>query len=503
MTTSFANAPLHRSISRGAFLRLVGLAGASVALAACGQSAPPAPTSAPAAQPTAATQAAPTTAAAAPAPTTAAAQSAAPTATTAAQSAAAPTPAATQAAAAATAAPSGQPATLSLAFTWEADFQPTQEAFNKQFIAKHPNIQLKDVYNTWAQHNQIVPTWAASHTMPDVIYVHGSRAQPWAALGVFVPLDPYLQQDSSFNLDDFFQIALNLYIRKGKHYAIPYDNGPIVLAYNADLFQAAGIKPPDENTTMDGLREMAKSLTKPGQQWGIDRLLNGSNEGLIARVGPWGGTVMDDQETKILLNTPESVNALQWWADIYLKDKSAPSPAESQAIQGGPWLAGKVALYPSATWDTPTFHANAKFNWDVAPWPKGPKGQKTGAFGSGFGITTDSKAPDAGWTYLSEYLSKDGMVFMWGESGRGSPARRSAYPSFLSSPIAPKHAKVFEDAENNYAEEGHPYTNLNAAQVLDILNREIGKVLLGTETAQQGVTNIQAQANPVLAQGAK
>ena len=485
-----ASQPIRRSTSRRAFLQLMGLAGASVTLAACGQAAAPSPTAAPAAQ-----------APQAPAAAAAAQPTAAPTQ---AQAAAKPTVAATEKAApAATTAPSGQPVTLSLAFTWEAAFQPTQEAFDKTFMQQHPNITLKDVYNTWAQHNQIVPTWAASHTMPDVIYVHGSRIQPWAALGVFDALDPYLQQDKSFNLDDFFKIALQLYNRKGKYYAIPYDNGPIIMAYNVDLFQKAGVNPPGETTTMDDVKAMAKQLTKPGEQWGIDRLLTGSNEGLIARIGPWGGKVMDDQETKILLNSEEAATSIQWWADISLKDKSAPSPAESQAIQGGPWLAGKVALYPSATWDTPTFHANAKFNWDVAPWPKGPQGQKTGAFGSGFGVTTDSKVPDAGWTYLSDYLSPSGMETMWGQTGRGSPARQMAYPSFLASPIAPKHAKYFEDAESNYAEEGHPYTNLNAAQVLDILNREMDNVVRGTETAKQAVAKVQQQADPILAEGAK
>jgi len=478
---------LNRSLSRAAFLRLMGLAGAAVALAAYGQAAPASPTTTPAQATTAANPAATQ-------PTPTAAQQAA---------SAAPTPTTAGQAPAATAAPSGQAVTLNLAFTWEADFQPTQEAFNKQFTQKHPNITLKDVYNTWSQHNQIVPTWASSHTMPDVIYVHGSRIQPWAALGVFVPLDPYLQASKDFNLDDFFKIGLDLYNRKGKYYAIPYDNGPIILAYNADLFQQAGVKPPDENSTMDDVRAMAKQLTKPGEQWGLDRLLTGSNEGLVARIGPWGAQVMDPDETKLLLNTDEAATALQWWADVLQKDKAAPSPAESQAIQGGPWLAGKVALYPSATWDTPTYHANAKFTWDVAPWPKGPKGQKTGAFGSGFGVTTDSKVPDAGWTYLADYLNKDGMEFMWGKSGRGSPARKSAYQSFLDSPVAPKHAKFFEDAQNNYAEEGHPFKNLNAAQVLDIFNREIGNVLRGTETAKQGLQNIQDQASPVLAEGAK
>ncbi len=402
----------------------------------------------------------------------------------------------------ATAAPAaGKTTDLNMAFTWEAAFQPTQEQFNADFMKRHADIKIKDVYNTWGDHNKIVPTWAAANSLPDVIYVHGAYIQPWARLGLFKPLDQYLNRDKTFNLDDFFNVALVLYIRDGKHYAIPYDHGPIILGYNADMLDAAGVKPPDETTTMDQVAEMATKLTKARQQWGISRLLTGSNEGFVARIGPWGGKVMDDDETKTLLNTPEAATALDFWAGILNKAKAAPSPADEQAIQGGPWLAGKVGLYPCASWDTPTFAKNAKFKWDVAPWPKGPSGQKTGSFGSGFGITRDSKADEAGWTYLSEYLSKDGEEFMWGKTGRGSPSRKSAYQSFLDSSVAPKHAKFFEDAMNSYAETGHPFKNANASQVLDIFNRETDLVVRGTKSSKDALQTMQQEADPLLASG--
>lgn len=468
-----------RSLIRGSLSSLVGVA----VLAACGGggggAAPAtAPTTAPAAN--------------APAATTAPAANA---------PAAAPTTA--PAAAAATTAPSagGKVTELNMAFTWEAAFQPTQEQFNADFMKRHPDIKIKDVYNTWGDHNKIVPTWAAANSLPDVIYVHGAFIQPWARLGLFKPLDPYLDRDKSFNLDDFFPVALQLYIRDGKHYAIPYDHGPIILAYNSDLLDAAGVKPPDETTTMDQLADMARKLNKPGQAWGMSRLLSAGNENFIARIGPWGGQVMDDNETKTMLNTPQAATALDFWANLQLKDKVAPSPADDQAIQGGAWLAGKVALYPSASWDTPTYAKFAKFKWDVAPWPKGPQGQRTGSFGSGFGITRDSKSPDPSWTYLSEYLSKDGEEFMWGKTGRGSPSRKSAYQSFLDSPVAPKHAKFFEDAESTYAEVGHPYKNANSSQVLDILNREMDLVVRGTKSPKDALQTMQQDADPVLAAG--
>lgn len=133
------------SISRSGFLRLVGLAGASALLAACGQ--------APAASPTAAGGAAPAQ------PTASGGQAAAPPTATTAQ----------QAAPAATAAPAGQVVGIKVAHAWEAAFLPIQEAFDKQFMEKHPNIKVTIINNTWSQHNQVVPTWASSHTLPDLI----------------------------------------------------------------------------------------------------------------------------------------------------------------------------------------------------------------------------------------------------------------------------------------------------------------------------------------------
>jgi len=172
--------------------------------------------------------------------------------------------------------------------------------------------------------------------LPDVIYVHGAFIQPWARLGLFKPLDSYLNQDKGFNLDDFFNVALQLYIRDGKHYAIPYDHGPIILAYNSDLLDAAGVKPPDETTTMDQLADMARKMNKPGQVWGISRLLSGANESFIARIGPWGAQVMDDNESKTMMNTPQAATALLESGQRRLDHRCAQAVAGEQRPAGAP-----------------------------------------------------------------------------------------------------------------------------------------------------------------------
>lgn len=186
------------TINRRRLIGLLATAAGGVLLASCAPAAAPTPTPAPA-RPAAQPKAALT-----------------------------PTPAAQPAAKT-----EGQVVELQMAFTWEAAFQPVQEEFNKKFMERHPNIKIKSTYNTWADHNRVVPTWAAAKTLPDVIHVHGAYIQPWIKLGAFRSLEPYLKQDREFDFpNDFWPEPLKLYRYKGEHYAIPYDHGPLILGYN-------------------------------------------------------------------------------------------------------------------------------------------------------------------------------------------------------------------------------------------------------------------------------
>jgi multiple sugar transport system substrate-binding protein len=404
------------------------------------------------------------------------------------------------------AAPAAEPVTLTFGHHWEAAFQPHQDEYDKMWLERHPGVAIENTYNTWSEHNQIVPTWAAAGTLPDIIYVHGRYSRPWNFEGILVSTQDYIDQDAEFNVQDIWEESLRLYRLDDKQYSIPYDHGPIILGYNKDLFDAAGVAYPAEDWTWDNFLEAAKALTQGDSQWGYGGYYNGivglGNELGISLVGPWGGEVIDETETKILLDSAESMAALQWFADLIHVHKVAPLPAQSQAIPTGPWVAGQAAMFALASWGTPTLIQNATFAWDVAPWPKGPAGAKAGSFGSGFGITRDSKHPDVGWSYLREYLSKEGMEFMWGASGRGSPARQSAYASWLNSEGAPEHASYYLDALKNYAVTGRPYLTLAGGEILDIFNRNTQLVESGDMTVEEAVNNIITEGTPVLEEAA-
>jgi multiple sugar transport system substrate-binding protein len=402
-------------------------------------------------------------------------------------------------------APPAEEITLSFGHHWEAAFRPRQDEFDEKYLEAHPNIKFEITYNTWSDHNQIVPTWAAAGTLPDIIYVHGRYAFPWNYEGVMVSAQDYIDADPEFNVEGIWEESLRLYRFKGKQYEIPYDHGPIILGYNKDIFDQHGYPYPDDTWTMDDFVEAAKTLNDPeNQQWGwAGSYPNFGNENMPAMLGGWGAQAYNDEETKLMADSPEAIEAMQFWADLILEEKVAPTPAESQAFEQGPWISGVIAMSPVASWSTPTLHSFAPFNWDVAPWPKGPVAQQTGSFGSGFGITRDSQHPDEGWDYLREYLSVAGMEFMWGETGRGSPARKEAYESWLNSEPAPEHAEAFLGALDNYAITGRPYQTLAGAEILDILNRETDLIRSGEKTVEEAVAAIMADGQPVLDEAAE
>jgi multiple sugar transport system substrate-binding protein len=399
-----------------------------------------------------------------------------------------------------TEAPAAEAVVLNFGHHWEAAFRAHQEEFDNQFMERHPEISIKSVYNTWADHNQIVPTWAAAGTLPDIIYVHGSRAYPWAHEGITVSIQEHIDNDSEFNVAGIWEEALKLYQYEGQQHDIPYDHGPILLGYNKDIFDAAGEAYPTEEWTMDNLREVAAKLTDvDNQQWGWSGALPNLNPSVGGpTLYPWGATFMNEAQDAITLDTPEAKEAMQFWADLILQDKSAPTAAESLAFEQGPWISGQVAMAHVASWDTPTLATFASFNWDVAPWPSGPKGRGTGSFGSGFGITGTSQNVDAGWTYLREYLSTEGMTFLWGSTGRGSPARKDAYESWMNSEVAPEHAEYFLDALENYAKTDPPYATLAAPEILDICNREGELIRNGDKTVDEAIATIMEEGKAAM-----
>ena len=384
---------------------------------------------------------------------------------------------------------------------WEAAFRPRQAEYDEGFMERHPEISINITYNTWGDHNNVVPAWAAAGTLPDIIYVHGSRVAPWAHEGIIIDIHDLVTPDEEFNVEGIWEEAAKLYRVAGRYHAIPYDHGPTILGYNKDMFDAAGMDYPTPEWTMDDLRAAANELSNPDEfQWGWSGELSLTSAGPEFFLGAWNAATINETETEMTLGTPEGHEALNFWYDMTHVDNVSPTAAESESFpNANPWLQGRCAMAVVPTWETPTLRAQASFEWDVAPTPMGADGtRKTGAFGSGYGITPTSAQPDVAWTYLREYLSLDGMIFMWSLSGRGSPARPEGLEVWESSDPAPPNAHYYREAMFDYAVTSRPYESLVANEVSDIMNTQTLLLRLGEISVEDAIAVIMEEAQASL-----
>ncbi len=357
----------------------------------------------------------------------------------------------------------GAPATVEYGQKWDPGSAPAVQAWLERFNQKHAGRATVVQGDQGDDDKQAA--LAASNSLPDVLAVHHTRAQNRVKLGWVRELQSFVDKDKSFDIRDFTPPSLFAYRSRGKLHALPFDEGPKVLWYNLDLFDQAGVKYPTKEWTFDDWLDAARRLTRgegDTKTYGLSALPGSPfspSHGVLVK--PFGGRWVSEQEEKSLLDAPETVRGVQWWLDLLHRHRVVPTAEETARIMAGqtfgnPFFGGRAAMLVTGTWSATQAKSVAQFRYDVAHYPKGPRRLVTGAEGSGLAISRDSKAPEAAWLWVSDFLSKEGQIELFGKSGRGSPARASGWTAFEQSPVAMPSVKILLPILREYAEHEQP-----------------------------------------------
>jgi multiple sugar transport system substrate-binding protein len=380
----------------------VGLFAASLAggfVAACGGS-PAAPTAAPAANATAPPPVPPTAAPAAPA------QPVAPTATAAAATNAAPMPTATQ----------GATKASTTIQVWERVDPGYAEMFKETiplFQAKNPSILIQYVPSD-EEFDKLTASMVAGNA-PEVFTTYDQYTRQFVATNQLLPLDDYIKRDlTAEQRADWYPDTVKYMTFRGSLMVAPADASTVVLAYNPDLFDQAGVPYPDGTWDWTGkFLDAAHKLTKAGEQWGFQsRIGTGSN---FKHHGPyvwaWGGEIVDPTNTsKLAIDQPPALAAYDWLRALLWTEKVHPTPEDTKDDMRKNFAAGKIAMYTEGSWGITRVLPGLKKNnrkFGLAPMPKGPVRQGTTHEDDGYAIWKGAKNPDAAWTVDHWMISPD------------------------------------------------------------------------------------------------
>lgn len=324
----------------------------------------------------------------------------------------------------------------------------------KQIVAdfqnEYPNVKVNVEVSDWDSYWTKLKTLLAANNPPDIFAIDAPLYKDYQSRGVLLNLKPYLDASPGL-LDGLYPVTLKAYETPEGYFGLPRDFQTIVVFYNKDMFDAAGIPYPQQGWTYDDLREISKKLTKDTNgdgkvdQYGFYADLWDME--LIWGEGIWayGGDVISADYTRTLIGTPEARKAWQLFHDMIFVDGSWPDANTAAQYGGDPFLAGVAAMTTIGHWAIPGY-AEASFKWDVAPMPTGPAGQATSVNSAGFVVAKLTKYPQESFNFIKFVLSEKGQTRL-AELGFACPVLKSVAesPAFLEQEVKANH-QVFLDS---------------------------------------------------------
>jgi multiple sugar transport system substrate-binding protein len=254
-------------------------------------------------------------------------------------------------------------------------------------------------------------------------------ARTFILRSVLYDITPFIEEDN-IDVNDFYPATLEPFYHKGHYYSLPNDACSMVLFYNKDMFDKAGLNYPSDNMTIDEFRETARKLTQDFDgdgkidQWGF--VLPGAIEWYFPFVISNNGYICDPEDlNRPMFAEPESVEVFETFLDFSLKDRISPLRGElgDQEVRRG-FQIGRIAMMFSGWWDMTDTDAYAPdLRYGVAPVPIFKK-PATMAFCTGTGIYKNSPHPREAWEFVKFMTGKYGQMVRC-KARMAGPSRRS------------------------------------------------------------------------------
>ncbi|WP_223702548.1 ABC transporter substrate-binding protein [Sutcliffiella deserti] len=336
-------------------------------------------------------------------------------------------------------------------------FNKAYDQLVADFEAANPNIKINMQALYWGQEYELrLRTELAAGNHPDIMTIDSPNLGLYAKAGTLLSISRYMKEEG--NLADILKPTITGLTYDGEIYLAPIVESSIALYYNKHLFREADIpfpsEDPDNPLTWEEVLEIALKIHNPKEGvYGIDPAQGfGDGEGPAYFKMPilwqFGGSVLSPDGTTAdgYLNSEDSLKALQFYQDLYLKHNVATMELPPAALE-----TNKLAMTVLGSWDlldlnnVPDFTLEEDFG--VAPLPKG-KYQVAPSGGWAVGISSQTEYPDEAWEFVKYVTSYEGskkFVEITGEI----PARYS---------VANSLPELNEYPKNIFIQQGQKYS---------------------------------------------
>lgn len=357
-------------------------------------------------------------------------------------------------------------------------FSGSDGPFMKKIVDKYNSSQDDYKINFVIQPNgeyykQLDVALSTAKESPDLMIMHVDQVPTYATKGQLQAIDE-LAASAGLNKSDYAEAAIDYATIDDAWYSIPLDIHPLVMYYNKDLFEKAGIEEAPAN------REQFDAAVEK---------LTDKDAGVYGYVVPtlwpqqfifptlvWqnGGELWDGND--VVYNSPEAVEMVEWLRGMV--DKGVSPGNVQQDGENTLFLQGKNAIQFNGPWMKSQFD-EAGLNYGVAAVPQIGKA-KQAVFAGSHGFAISKNATDenvtAGIGDFLKYVSSNSMD--WAESGQ----------ALASKPMLESEEFQAMEFQSGVAK-AFPYVQfapnvLNWGTIVEPMWGELNNALLGNKDAQ-------------------
>lgn len=406
-----------------------------------------------------------------------------------------------------TALPAPSPAAAQDSVTFAFWGDPAEAAAYEEVVAGFedhaPGIDVQAQYTPGkSDYGKRISTAFAGGAPPDVFLINYRDYGQYAASGALEPLGPRLDASEAIAEDDFYELPIEAFSQDDELICIPQNISSLVVYYNVDLFEAAGVPLPTDGWTLDDFVAAAEALTVDEDGDGVNEVHGLVTESSLIRYAPFiwsaGGEIVDDVDnpTRLTLDTPEAREAIEWFMNLGAGGHDVvPSEAEVLAEDDlSRFMNGRAGMFLQSRRVVPTLREIDGFRWDVAPLPQDE--QPAGILHSdAFCMSADAADKDAAWAFI-EYAAGPAGQEILARTGRTVPSMKSVAesPVFLGGDgegeANPPSSRVYLDTIP--ALRRVPSTS-TWPEIEDIFNAEFQRAFSGEIDPGTAIANVQAR----------
>jgi multiple sugar transport system substrate-binding protein len=377
-------------------------------------------------------------------------------------------------------------------FMGGGDYTDELETLIAAFEKENPDIKINYTTAPFDSYFTKLQTDFAAGNPPDVFELNYENFVTFASRDTLLPLTDLLQEDTT---SLFYPAALQAFSYEGTQYGLPMTFSTVVLFYNKDLFDAAGVDYPTADWTWDNVIEAGQKLTNTEKQvWGIYQPVQ-FWEFYKTAAAAGGGLSVDP----VTIDTPENMAALHYLVDKVQVHKIMPSDAEMSGVGDSDLFRnGQLAMLVTGIWMFDAFK-DLPFNWDIAIEP-GDKEKATHFFSNAAVIAKTTENAEAAWKWVqflaSNPVTIDTRIASSWELPALSLEQADLLQAYLEKTPPANRNVVFESLQYAIT----PPVIENQPQLEEAINQELEAARLGTKTVEQALADAQKRVEELVGQ---